>query len=641
MKRFFLLFLFGTIAGNVFSQTLFTYGPYAVSADEFKYAYSKNKIASDTVKNDLKTYLDLYTLFKLKVQDARDLRLDTLPALQADLQNYKLQIEKNYLLDNAQMEFLVNQALQRSRKDVRVISYRLSPDSKKDSSTIVQAADRVLSTLRNGEVVDTKALEAEGLQFAKEDLGFITAFTLPWEIENVVYDLSVGSYSGPMKFNGAYYIFYKQSERPAAGKVKVAQILLAFEPGRKNEARVRSLADSLYQALKKGADFAALAKTYSDDRNSYFRGGELPEFTVGKYTLDFENQAFALKHDGDISKPFLTDFGYHILKRISATPFPVKDNEEVLYHVRQEVLADDRAESARQKLLASAREKTGFHALTVNKQDLYKVTDTSLWVNKLITSGTVNQQTVLFTFNDGSETKVSDWDLFLRNSGKVWRADMHESYKQLWPDFEKASILANYQKRLETFDTNYVRQLKEFEEGNMLFEVMQEKVWQKASEDTAGLLKLYMQQKDKYKWKASADVVIFSCSNEAIAKEAKNALQKETWKEVVDAHHGNVIADSARYDYSAIPLPAHDIRVGISDIKVNRFDGTATFVQVVKTYPSGLPMSFEDARGAVIDEYQKLLEKEWTDQLKAKYPIRINQRVYGLLLSQFAEKSER
>src|SRR6059058_165257 len=97
--RFFSLLLLVSIAGNVTAQTLFTYGGKPVSKEEFLKAYNKNNTTEKRDEKSLREYLDLYTKFKLKVQAAYDLRLDTLPSQKAELQNFRIQHVQNYLND--------------------------------------------------------------------------------------------------------------------------------------------------------------------------------------------------------------------------------------------------------------------------------------------------------------------------------------------------------------------------------------------------------------------------------------------------------------------------------------------------------------------------------------------------------------
>ena len=78
-----------------------------------------------------------------------------------------------------------------------------------------------------------------------------------------------------------------------------------------NAARLR--ADSIYNALQKGADFADLARRLSDDKGSGQRGGDLSWIQKGQTVKEFEEKIFSMK-PGETSKPFLSPFGYHIVR---------------------------------------------------------------------------------------------------------------------------------------------------------------------------------------------------------------------------------------------------------------------------------------------------------------------------------------
>jgi peptidyl-prolyl cis-trans isomerase SurA len=396
------------------------------------------------------------------------------------------------------------------------------------------------------------------------------------------------------------------------------------------------LADSIYNALQHGADFGAMAKEFSNDRATYFNGGEMPEFGVAKYNPAFEKAAFSLTKDNEISQPFETEFGFHILKRIAAIPVPASKNEEAfMYHLKQEILKDSRIESAKQQFVNDILPKIGYKKMTINVPDLWRVSDSSLMANKNITSGSVNEKTILFSYNDHSKVKVSDWILFIKNSNKIIPEKLHESYAKLWPEFISFSAVENYRKRLQNFSPEFKDQLQEFKDGNMLFEIMERKVWAKAAADSAGLLQFYNQHQQKYVWNASAAVIIFSCANETVARESSEELQKgKLWKEVMNDHSSQVQADSGRYELSQIPVVdrTHLAEGLITQPVVNKNDGTAVFTKIIKLYPANQQRSFEDARGLVINDYQHILEEEWIGQLKIQYPIKINKKVFQALL---------
>lgn len=99
------------------------------------------------------------------------------------------------------------------------------------------------------------------------------------------------------------------------GLINVSHILFLIgqNPSDSLKSAKEALADSVYYALKKGADFKALATTKSDDRGSAARGGEIGWIAKGQTLPAFEKAVFSMQ-DGEISKPILSEVGYHIIK---------------------------------------------------------------------------------------------------------------------------------------------------------------------------------------------------------------------------------------------------------------------------------------------------------------------------------------
>jgi peptidyl-prolyl cis-trans isomerase SurA len=70
----------------------------------------------------------------------------------------------------------------------------------------------------------------------------------------------------------------------------------------------------------------------------------------------------------------------------------------------------------------------------------------------------------------------------------------------------------------------------------------------------------------------------------------------------------------------------------LSETVVNPADGNTTFAKLVNHYNAGLQRNFEEARGLVINDYQNALEEKWINELKKKYPVKINDAVVQSLL---------
>ena len=109
-----------TLVSTANAQTLFTYGNKSVSREEFIKAYSKNNTTEKPTEQSYREYYDLYTKFKIKVQAALDMKLDTLGSLQAELQNFRSQIAESFLNDEATIQELIDEAFVRSQKDIKL-----------------------------------------------------------------------------------------------------------------------------------------------------------------------------------------------------------------------------------------------------------------------------------------------------------------------------------------------------------------------------------------------------------------------------------------------------------------------------------------------------------------------------------------
>lgn len=633
MKKLLIFFILACLTTGIHSQILFTYGNNAVTKDEFLRAYNKNKTAVSNKAMALREYLELYINFKLKVKEAKDMRIDTLATIANDLQNFRSQIEEGYLNDESRVNALIDEAFNRSQKDIHV-GYLFFPFKNSDTLEPFKSAQLYyqLSTLEGNLHIQPSSEN----KINWTDVGFITVFNLPYEFENIVYSLKPGEKSKPYHTKNGYYIFKNIAERKAVGKIKAAQILIAVAEGANNDTKTnaRKLADSVYNAFAAGADFSEAAKNFSNDQLTYLSGGVMPEFGVGKFSPDFENKIFALQKDGDITPPFETKHGYHIVKRLSRTGVPNDRNDSYLYNLRGQVLADKRIVSAKEKFVSDVLKRLNYKKNAVIKEkDLWRLTDSFSVSNKKIVIPGLNAASVLFTLNNQT-FKVNDWLSFVKDY-KTTSSVYGETNQELMSKFISKTALDNYKKRLPDFNPEFKYQLQEFKDGNMLFEVMERNVWNKASNDSTGLKKYYDQHKAKYTWNESADAILISAATEKIATHVIDHLKKgESWKHVAEENITQIQTDSGRYELTQLPAkPNIKFTEGlITEPLVNENDGTATLVKILKIYPANQQRNFEEARGLVINDYQILLEEKWIAQLKKKYPVKVNEKVFRSLL---------
>lgn len=627
--------LFVLIAFSVQSQTLFTYGTNNVSKEEFLRAYNKNNTSTVNTEKAYRDYLELYIRFKLKVKAAYDAKLDTLSGQATELQNFRGQIIEGFMNDESSVQFLVDEAFEHNKKDLRV-SHIYIPFNGNDTTAAYQKAIEAYNKIQGGADFASvaEAYSADpSVHTTKGGIGFITTFTLPYEFETLAYNTPAGKISKPYKSKTAYHIFKTTEERPSIGRMKAAQILVGLMPNadEKEIEKRRILADSIYNALQSGASFKDMVAKYSTDNISYQSGGVMPEFGTGRYSENFENAAFALAKNGDISKPVRTSFGFHIIERLERVPVNTdKTNGLAMGELKQAVQADKRILVAKQMLAQKIMKATGYKKASFDEK-LFQAYADSVYAGKQAKQlPLMNDKTLLFSFPQ-QKIAAADFAKYINNSKRNLDILRGKSTPQLLQQYAETVGTEYYRNRLETYNKEFANQLKEFKDGNLLFEIMQRKVWDKASADSTGLKKFYTSNKNKYWWEASADVLLFTSSDSANAVKARSAFSNNPtdWKTQVQNSDGTLQADSGRFELTQLPpsVAGNIVEGKLSEPVKNTTDNVTSFAYVIKIYKDRMPRNFEDARGFVINDYQSFLEDKWIETLKKKYPVKVNEAV--------------
>jgi peptidyl-prolyl cis-trans isomerase SurA len=645
------------------AQTLFTINGTAVGKEEFLKAYNKNNNQGKPTEKTYRDYLDLYIRYKLKVRAAYAAHLDTLASQRVELQNFRAQVAENYMKDEASLDKLVKEAYDRGQRDIHLAHIFIAVPRGATGADTMRAYLRAVAAenaLKKRRKFNETAMAYSDDQSAKSnggDLGYITVFTLPYELENLAYGTAPGAISRLYRSKAGYHIFKNLGVRKSVGKIKVAQILLSYPPGATaaTQAAIRQRADSLYDALGRGADFAALAKSYSGDNLSYQMGGELPEFGVGKYDSVFEAAAFSLGKDGAYTRPVPSIYGYHIIRRISRKPFPREFDAGTAALLKQQVLNDPRIEVSRKALFEKICRQADLRKPGYSEAELWAFTDSAQLNKGLSSYRDLTLSTVLFSFGKRMYT-AKEWLDYARSARPV-RPGMPagaggRSDKEVFDAYMEKEALEYYRSHLEEFNADFAFQLTEFKEGNLLFEIMQRKIWDKASTDSLGLRNYYEAHKDKYWWDASAEALLFTCNTQKTADELKMELQKDpsAWRKLTDTLGAAVQADSGRYELTQMPgsggvgtttggttriapgvRPAF-IPGQFTPFTTNTADNTVSFGYIETLYRERAPRNYRDARGFVINDYQAYLEDQWIAALKKKYNVKLEEATFRTLL---------
>lgn len=503
------------------------------SLEEFLYVYNKNNLNRDSIdlSQDLKEYLELYVNFKLKVQEAKDQGLHQHQAFLDELGGYKKQLAKPYLTEKAVTEKLVKEAYQRLGTEVNA-SHILIAVKQNPQPADTLAAYKKIAQLRE------KALAGEDFQelarqFSEDpsasmnggNLGYFTALQMVYPFENAAYQTPVGDISKPVRTRFGYHIVKVHHKRPSQGKVKVAHIMIRSEEDdspEENTAKQEKIAE-IHKRLKNGGNWQQMAAQFSEDRATKSKGGELDWFGTGSYVPAFEEVAFALKQKGQFSEPVRTPYGWHIIRLVDRQALPPL--EEMREELESRVSRDSRAQLQETALLQRLRNENNLQEQKEELSSFLSKADSSLLRgNWSYTPDSLEAVQVLFSINEQPYTKAH-FLAWLNTQPKEFRNSTPAQVLQdLYERWQNEELLAYEEAHLEEKYDEYRMLVQEYHDGILLFQLMDEKVWTKALEDTAGLHAYFEANQGNYHWNERVEGTVFSASDMNLLQQVEEKL---------------------------------------------------------------------------------------------------------------------
>jgi peptidyl-prolyl cis-trans isomerase SurA len=174
--------------------------------------------------------------------------------------------------------------------------------------------------------------------------------------------------------------------------------------------------------------------------------------------------------------------------------------------------------------------------------------------------------------------------------------------------------------------------MKEYHDGVLLYEIMKDKVWDKAIQDTTGLQNFFAKNSGDYNWPDRIDADVYSANDQVNAQAAFDLLNSTndlSAKQVADSINNdsqlNIRLESSKYALETTSfLAGQTLKKGVNRI----FEHAGKFyVIVVKEFLESQPKTLVEARGAVIQDYQNHLEETWLNELRDKHIITVQSEV--------------
>ncbi len=635
-------FLFAAQSLGQSDPVLFTVDGKPVNVSEFNYIYSKtNGAKADFSKASVMEYLDLYTRFKMKVAKAKEMKLDTIPALIEELLGYRRQLADSYLTDREVSDKLVKEVYNRMLKDIKV-SHILIKIDKNDTLKAYNSVKEAQIRLAKGDKFEDVAKALSQDETSKDNgglIGYLTAM-LPegfYAFETAIYTTPVGKTSGIVRSPMGYHIIKVNGERPARGEIEVAHILIRAKRDGLEQPDAKGRIDKIYADLKAGKAFEELASRYTEDQNSQAKAGYLGFFGIGRYEIGFEDAAFGLTKDGDFTEPYASSIGWHIIRRISKKD--IEPYDAIKSRLKARIQRDPRFELAREAMVERIKKEANFTEGVATRDKFIATLDSSFLTYAYRVPVTPSPEKLL-SF-DATTTTIGDWAYWLGESANKrinysmqYNNNVSDVAKKLYSEFVVEKALGYEETQLDKKYPDFKNLMREYEEGILLFEAIKQNVWDKASQDTVGLEKFFDKNKSRYAWDERASLIYYAIRDSAKSDSLKirKYATKHTPQQVLKKFNkkGNAVS------YKEETLERGKGKVldpsvwKAGKVIVNNNE-PLKFIKVEKIIPK-TPKALKDARGYVVADYQEFLESEWMNELQAKYKVVVNQDVLNSII---------
>ncbi len=610
-----------------------------ITKNEFLQVYLKNNNDPKYDKESLDEYLELYKKFKLKVAEAEALGYDTIPALMRELQGYKEQLARPYLVDSSKNKELVKEAYDRMKMEVKAAHILIKLPSGASPADTLEAYNKIMDIKKmvddgqNFEKVARAKSQDPSAKLNSGDLGYFTAFQMVYPFETAAYTTKEGEISNPVRTKYGYHLIKVSDKRKARGTIMAAHIMVTApkDSDEQDLKNAKMKIEEIHQKLEAGESFETLARLYSDDQGSKNKGGRLPAFGSGtnqRMVPEFEDAAFNLTADDSYSKPFQTDYGYHIVKRISYESLSSFD--EMKSELQNKVNRGARGQQTQKSFIQKLKAMNKFKDKGDKRLDwFYANVDSSIFKGKW-KAPELDKNKWMFSYNG----EKYDMQSFLNYISKNQRSRpnsielfVNDKYKA----WQNEQIIEDEKSRLVDKYPAYKALLQEYHDGVLLYEIMKDKVWDKAIKDTTGLQEFFKKNSDEYMWPNRIQAEIYSSDKREMLDTAlvMTKIDSLTMKGILKAVNKksqlNLKGEQGKYIQENLAfMKDRKLKEGANDIF--EFEGKHYLI-VVEKFLSKEQKTLAEARGAVIQNYQEYLENEWLKELRQKHEINVNKDV--------------
>lgn len=633
-------------------KVLMTIGDQTVTVKEFTDIYNKNNLKDEVIeKKSVDEYIDLFVNYRMKVMEAYEMKLDTSAKFKKELNGYRKQLAKPYFTNDEVSEELVEEAYQRKLKDVRAShilircdKHALPADTLKAYNKAMDIRKKALRGTDFGTLAETYSQDPSARdQKATDniparpgnhgDLGYFTVFDMVYPFETGAYNTPEGEISMPIRSDYGYHIIKVTSVTDALGVINAAHIFLKVEPNATEEEiqTIQSKANNIYKEImdSDGKEWNSAVMKYSDDRGSANRNGMLSPFTVSRIVPEFIAAIKQLKPE-EIAQPIRTRFGFHIIKLVNASG--VGSFEQERPTLTERVEKDMRSRKTEEVVLQQIKKDYGFKNNDKNIEKFIATIDSTILQGKYEPSKDAKPGNTLFSIGKTDYT-VSDFMDYIQAKQSPQKYVTVQTYAyQLFESFQNEKLLEYADAHLEEKYPDFKLLVQEYNDGILLFDLMDQEVWSKAVSDTAGLREFFNRNNGKYMWNDRVKACIITVNQPESLPLVNAYLEQgvpfDSLRSVMsrDGVTGVHVRKGFYQRGDNASVDQTEWKAGVRNVIPSSVDNTTVIVNIIEVRGPE-QKTLGEARGLATSDYQAELEEQWLAHLRQKYPVVIDEKV--------------
>jgi len=613
---------------NKSDSIIFSIEDETVYKSEFLNQYQKNNNSGYEVDSiSLLDYAELYLRFKLKVKAAKDKGFDTLPEFIKEYQSYRKQLADKFISNGKVTEDMVVETYHKMTNEVNASHILLKVEEGATPEDTLETYNKAIDLLKKidaGESFEELAVkysEDNSVRINNGNLGWFKAYKMVYPFETAAYKMNVGEVSQPVRTQFGYHIIKKNDERPSKGKIIVAHIMKNLK-SKDSTYNAEQEIHQIYQKVLNGEDFNNLAKQFSDHKATASNGGEITPFSIGQLNSQkFTDVAFSLDKNNSVSKPFKTQFGWHIIKYLDN--IPVKPLEEIKQDIIRKIKTTDRSQrlikNIKEDLLKEYDVSINYEVLSLLEdridESIYKFKwsyeqkeeDSSKWILKI----------------DNIEFSLGEFMKYIQSqqrslNEKTISAKLNTAIDK----FSYAKLIQIHNDNLENKSPQFAAEIKTYYEGLLLFKVMDEMIWKPQQNDSIAIQDYYDNNRNDFMSPTKIDGILASSKKVKNAEEIKDKIKEESLESLKLQYPDVIFKTLNEIDIEDPGLPKFII-LEEDFTKIYSHNGQHVCIYITKVIPSEVK-KLENVKGNIINILQRQKEDEWIDQLKNKYNIYMN-----------------